>query len=138
MPISTTPTAPAVHLEGIITTVLSGINFHYGNGMQMIDWIQQEVTETPAAFLSFNSFRTSEPYEKGAWSSEAKGEAYMLLLRTEEDVRETARTLVKAFEIEGNFLFRDDDDINRVVNISSGAASQQFGYDIFELTIQII
>lgn len=126
---------PEEFLQILIDTSLDGFTVCTGNGTDFATFLDENSTEKPSAFISYEGFQNDENYTDG---EEVESEQYKLYLRTDDSVKPYVKQLQYTLHNTYKYIFTDENLNEKYVKMTSGQAYRDNGSDAFEISITIL
>lgn len=109
-------------------------NIRTGNGSDFATFLDEESTEKPCAFISYEGYEEDEINENGTSVNDT--EKYSIYLRTDDSVKPQQKAL-RSELLKNNSEFTDDEGNSKYVSMSSGQAYRDDGADAFQINVTI-
>lgn len=109
-------------------------HIHTGNGKDFATFLDEDSTEKPSAFISYDGFDEDTIYESGTGASDV--EKYSIYLRTDDNIKEAVKCL-KTGLLSNNSTFEDENGNEFYVVMTSGQAYRDNGSDAFMISVII-
>lgn len=125
---------PEEFLRQLIELALPSFIGHIytGNGKDFETFLDEEATEKPSAFISYEGYVEIDISESGTSTEDA--ESYKIYLRTDDSVKPYHKAL-RSELLANNSEFTDEDGNEKYVSMPNGQAYRDNGADAFEITV---
>ncbi len=125
---------PEEFLRQLIELALPSFIGHIytGNGKDFETFLDEEATEKPSAFISYEGYVEIDISENGTTTEDA--ESYKIYLRTDDSVKPYHKAL-RSELLANNSEFTDEDGNAKYVSMPNGQAYRDNGADAFEITV---
>lgn len=127
---------PEAFLQNLIETYLPSFNgkIHTGNGKDFATFLDEDATEKPSAFISYEGYNELDITENG--TTAADEENYKIYLRTDDSVKTYHKALREGL-LELKSEFTDEDGNDKYVSMPNGQAYRDGGADAFQISVTI-